>query len=346
MRDQGCLCYTSLNMSEPLYRPILREAFQITWRGARLWPLALAAGILLSGSISDVVWRMTNALAPQASLSSAVSLFWARALQGWSGFQITDILIGGVRVFQISALALILGFAVAGLSVICQGALVFAIGTGRVTKRLRMRDAITVGARAFWPVFVLNILGAVILIATRSLLGIIIAMAHSAGSTGIYLLYLASFTVFVLLAILVTIIQIFALNAMILQGATIVQAIERAAKMVQQHWVTITETALILFVLSLGAWVAALLANALLAIPVFMLLMTGLLLSSHTLVSASLFMGIILLIIVLLMVLAAFITLQYATWTLLFRRMGEGGMLPKIHRWFRHLTHGYHVPGA
>jgi hypothetical protein len=333
-------------MSEPLYRPVLREAFRVAWRGARLWPLALVAGILLSGSVADVVWRMSNALAPQASLSSAVTLFWARALQGWSGFQLTDILIGGVRVFQISALFLIIGFAIAGLSVICQGALVFAIGTGRATKRLRVRDAITVGARAFWPVFVLNLFGSVILIATRSLLGMIIALAHSTGSAGVYLLYLASFTVFVLLAILVTIIQIFALNAMILQGATIVQAIERAAKMVQAHWVAVTETALILFVLSLGAWVAALLANALLAIPVFTLLMTASLLGSQTLTFASLLLLLIGILLVLLTVLGAFITLQYATWTLLFRRMGEGGVVPKIHRWFRHLTHGYHVPGA
>lgn len=54
-------------MHEPLYRPILRSAFQIAWQEKRLWWIALLAGILLTGSVYDIIWRGLNALAPQAS---------------------------------------------------------------------------------------------------------------------------------------------------------------------------------------------------------------------------------------------------------------------------------------
>jgi hypothetical protein len=40
------------------------------------------------------------------------------------------------------------------------------------------------------------------------------------------------------------------------------------------------------------------------------------------------------------------VTLQYATWTLLYQRLGEGGALPKVHRWVRQFVHGFHVPGS
>jgi hypothetical protein len=39
------------------------------------------------------------------------------------------------------------------------------------------------------------------------------------------------------------------------------------------------------------------------------------------------------------MTLAAFLTqLQYTAWTLLFRRLGEGGVIPKVKRMFRDVS--------
>lgn len=331
---------------EPLYRPVLREAFKTTWRSMRLWPLALVAGILLSGSISDVVWRLVNALAPQASLATAVGIFWNQAMTQWAGFNIGDVVMGAIRIFQLSAFFLIIGFAIAGLSVICQGALVFALGTGRATKRLRIRDALTVGARAFWPLLVLNLLATSILIAVRSLLAMVVAIASNGGAIGPYLLYLTAFVVFVLVAAAATVIELFALNAMILQGATLAQGIERGARLLQRHWIVVFETAAILFALSATAWIAALLINGVIAIPLFILLMIAASLGSSAMVASVFGLGIVIFIVVLLALVAAVVMLHYATWTLLFRRLGEGGALPKVHRWIREMTHGYNVPGA
>ena len=42
---------------------------------------------------------------------------------------------------------------------------------------------------------------------------------------------------------------------------------------------------------------------------------------------------------------AAMLTqLQVATWTFLYRRLGEGGVVPKLHRWIRNLVGTFSVP--
>jgi hypothetical protein len=330
-------------MHEPLYRPVLRDAFQSMWRNKTLWPLALGAGILLTGSISGIVGKMVNVLAPHFSLGSFIGTFWARATVSWAAFTPGELLLGSLKALQISAFFLILAGAIAGLSVICQGALVHALG---MSKRPRLKQSLAVGAKAFWPVAVLNLMSIAVLVATRSLLGIALGMAGNGVTAGGYFLYLLSFGVFTLVAVSAVIIQIFALNAMILQGATLLQGIERGALMLQRHWVIVFEVAAILFVIGIASWVVALLVNMIVAAPFFVVLVTAAALGSSMLLLSVLWLGIALFVLVMLTVVAAVITLQYAAWTFLFRRLGEGGAVPKLHRIFRGWTNNSHVPGA
>ena len=333
----------------PLYRPVLREAFQMSWHEKRLWPFALFAALLLSGSVYDVLWGMANAAAPQASLMSYIAVFWTSALGAWSNFDTTSLILGSIRVLQITALLLILGFAVAACSVVAQGVLVFVFGGEHVksNRRPSLKEAITVGGRAFWPVFVLNILAVALLLTVRGLLAIAFVGANLASSSAsAYLSYIVAFIAFAIVASAATVIQVFALNAMILQGSTLAQAILRGAEVLRRHWVIAFETALLLFAVSVAAYVLTLLVNAVLGIAFFVLLAIVSILNLAPLATAVLVLGTIVFLCVSCAILGWTVALQYAAWTILYRRLGEGGAIPKIHRWVRHLTHGYHVPGA
>lgn len=339
-------CYTFGRMHEPLYRPVLRDAFQTMWRNKGLWPLAIGASILLTGSVYDVVWKMANALAPHLSLGSFVGTFWSQATVAWGGLKPGELILGGIKVFQITVVFLVIAAALAGLSVICQGALVYTLGMGKRPGRGRIKQAMAVGAKAFWPVAVLNLLATAVLLATRSLLGLAISMVGNGVTTGGYFLYLLSFGVFTLVAVAAVIIQIFALNSMILQGATLVEGIERGALMLKEHWVIVCETAAILFLIGLGSWVVALLVNMVLAAPFFVIMLTAAAIGSSVLLTSVLWLGIGVFVVAMLTVVSAVVTLQYAAWTHLFRRLGEGGAVPKLHRVFRSWTNNSHVPGA
>jgi hypothetical protein len=86
--------------------------------------------------------------------------------------------------------------------------------------------------------------------------------------------------------------------------------------------------------------------NMVAGIPLFVLIMVAVLLQSKVLMWTALFLAIAVFIISMLGIGAFLVQFHYATWTLLFRRLGEGGVVPKIHRWIRTLTHGTDVPGA
>ena len=331
---------------EPIYRHVLRDAFTNAWQAKRAWPIALVAGILLSGSVYDVLYRLLNALSPQLSLGSLLGFFGKKAITNWSQFSLTDLILDGIQAFQLSAFLIIIAFAIAGLSVICQGALVFMLANKRGEKQPKIKEALTVGAHAFWHVFVLNMLAILVVWATRTILVVTLAITTEAGTVGSAALYMVAFIVFALVAIAAVIIQIFALHAMILQGATLMQSLERAGRLLQEHWVITVETAALLFVISIGAGILIAATALVFAIPLFIILMAGTILGITSLLSAALYVGITAFIVAILLIAAYLVTLQYATWTLLYQRLGEGGALPKVHRWFRQLVHGFHVPGS
>lgn len=339
------LCYNFFNMfHEPLYRPVLREAFKTAWKGWRLWPLALIAGILLSGNVYDVLWKLLNAATPRFSFTATVAASWQGMMANLGGIGLSDAVIGGLHVLQFSVIFLILSGAIAGLSVICQGALVYGFGARNGVPTLR--DAVAVGAKAFWPVAVLNIFMLAFLFVIRILVAITVSVVGNAPTELTVLAYVLAFVVFAAVSVAAMIIQVFALNAMILQGSTLSQALARAAQVLKRHWIIAAETGAILFVISVGAWLLTVALNTVIAIPAFLLLILSAVLGSGFLLKLSLIVIVGFFLAVMLAVGAWLVAVQYATWTTLYRRLGEGGTVPKIHRLLRRLTHGYTIPGA
>jgi hypothetical protein len=331
--------------NEPLYRPALKQAFAFSWRAKYLWPIAVLAGFLLSGSLYDVIWSKLNAIGAQASIASVLAPFWSQAVSNWPKLSTGQLIFGSLNVLILTCFFLIIGFALYAASVISQGAIVYAAGT-KTDKKRPLGAAITVGARALWPIFVLNVIITAVMLALRSLTALVLAFVSNGVGPLAFVAYMIAFVVFVVAAIAAVIVQIFALNAMILQGATLAQGLERGMILLQRHWVIAAETGAILFLISVAAYIAIVILGLLLTIPYVILLLV-----SAALKSGVVFACVTLVFILIFLLIAAavfgFLTLvHYATWTALFRRFGEGGALPKLHRLVRAYTHSTHVPGA
>lgn len=350
MRNVREAWYTCPRMTarhhEPVYRPILREAFELSWKEKRLWLVSAVAGILLTGSIYDVIVRGMNAVTPRGSLFTTIALFWKRFIETWPTLTPSDLIFGSLNVLIVTATLLIICFAIFACSVIAQGTLVYAIGARRRGRVPAFRDALTVGARALWPVLVLNILALLILFATRAFTTVVITTLLNELTSVMYLLYLISFIIFVVIGMVTVIIEVFALNAMILQGATLAQAIERGFHMFRKHWVIAMETAIILFIISVGATVLLIAIGMILTVPFFIMSLTAVAVKSLTLFNVILYAFLLLYFAVIVVIFGYTVQLHYTTWTLLFRKLGEGGVLPKLHRIARQFIHSTKIPGS
>ncbi len=329
----------------PVYREVLKYAFTVAWKGWRLWPLALLASILFTGSSYDFLagsLSSASALSVRIGGSNTTASVIASAAKTMS--QDASNIFNVTYALQALLVIAILILAVAAISVVAQGALVYALGAHHRGKRPFYSDALKIGGSAFWPVAAVNALAISVIWILRFIVAIPLMMAVQTPSNLTWLLYLATFVVFVPLAFLILIIQVFALNAMILQGAPAADAILRGYLLFKKHWVTVVETAVILFVVT-----ALLLAvfggiGFVLFVPVVGAVLTAAVLQSPAIFTAALGLGLGLFIIGLAVATAFLTQLHYATWTGLYRKLGEGGVVPKIHRWIRDLTQMFTVP--
>lgn len=343
-------CYTIPRMATPnnesVYRPVLRDALVAAWQEKRLWPFAVFAAILLSGSVADVFWSKLNIFAPQASAFSTIIPFWEKASAAWSKLSATELILGSLQAFLLVAFGLVISCALIIASAISQAVIVYVIGARRRGRDISIRDALTVGTRSLWPVLVLNLLTLAVLMATRSLIAITLSIAMGVPTGLLFTLYLVAFITFTAVSVGAVVIQIYALNAMILQGATLLQGIVRGWNILRRHWIVSIETIALLFLISAGAYVLVITAGMILAIPYLILLAVATVFGSGFLFLATTILFMLFFVAIVLSVLAMAVLAQYAAWTYLYRIFGEGGFLPKIHRIVRSFFHQTKIPGA
>ncbi|MBU0540411.1 hypothetical protein KKF59_00250 [Patescibacteria group bacterium] len=330
----------------PVYREVLASAINAAWHERRYWILSLLAGILVTAGTYDVLWNAITNITLQGrsfTLSTGALVVESVVRNSEAGFSRLLTVIGGVEVLLFLTL---LTLFIACLSCIAQGALVYALGAHKRGAAPKLKDAFHVGAGALWPVIILNIMALSLIWILRFLASLPLFLAIKTTTAATYATFIFSFVVFVPLIFIVAILQIFALNSMILQGSTLSKAIERSYQILKKHWLIVVETAVLQVLLSIGVWLFFIVAIAFALIPLFVIVMASAALQSITLFTLGLIVASVIFISGAVCAAAFTIQLQYATWTYMYRRLGEGGVIPKIHRVVRNLTGFFGVPQA
>lgn len=326
----------------PVYREVIPQALKTAWRNPVLWIFGIFAAVLNTGGSLDAVWKFFNAIQNQGNelfIGDAAVKIWSVGTYG--GFHFLPFF---QALLALCALCLIL-LAVAGFACISQGVIVQSIGgTWKNGSRGKLKAALLVSSRALIPIAVLNLLIIVAIWLARFLVSLPLAIALGRENALFTAIYIVSFIVFFVLAIALSIMQIYALNAMILQGATLAEAFRRAWLVLKEHWLVSLETAVLQALAILIMTIIALIVLMILCFPPAILYVMAIFRNNVTLfqISAGTFVGIA---VIFLVFFTGFtVTFQYALWTLMFRKFGEGGVVPKLHRIFRFITRQTHVP--
>lgn len=324
---------------EPVYRHVLRQAWHFAWREKRYWFLAFFASFLLTAGSYDIIGNSYLHVLQQNEIMSGMNGSLLNV--DWNGMGgITNIL----SAFEWVIIVCVIILAMLAFSCVAQGALVYCIGAARQGDKSSVRKALGIGARAFWPVATLNVMVLLVYAVAKFLIAAFLNIALADGSVLMGLVYIAVFVLLMALVFAITIIQIFALNAMILQGASVSDAIMRGYVLFVRHWVVSVETALLLAVVSILFNFIITYILFIGAVPFVLAVITASVVQSPVM-----FWGVIILagfglLAVFLASVAFLAQLQYACWTFLYRRLGEGGVLPKLHRIARSIFSGYSVP--
>jgi hypothetical protein len=328
----------------PVYRDVLSRALRTAWSERRFWPFAFCAALLVSGGTYDVIWKATDGIKNQGVILTQNGSRLSDLGHAFVNGLRTAPLLGIANGLEVVLVVAILLLALAAFSCICQGALVYSVGAlhrGTDTTNLQ---ALRIGAGAFWPIAALNALVVGTLWILRFLVAFAMHLALGSTTGANWLLYLVSYVLFIALVFVIYMVQVFALNAMILQGAPVADAIARGYAAFKKHWVVAVETSLLLFLIACGVWAAFICVYFILLVPLFAAVIAASVLQSQLMLQLVMGIGFAVFILSIFAATAFTTQLQYATWTYLYRRIGEGGVVPKIHRFFRMLSGSYHVP--
>lgn len=345
------MCYPAIRMirknqnqssHHPLYRQVVFDALRLAWHEKRLWFFAVMAALLQTGGVVDVfaasVRRVTVAAA-----DFSVADFW-RDFFGISLFPMESS--GGswfaqVQIWEGVLFGSLLLFAVASLSLISQGAIVAGLGARYRGRELTLRECFQAGLNAFGPIMLLNVFTLGLIRLASFLFLVPLSTALDSGSVWAMGLAVIAGMVFFVLVLALTIIHVFGLNALVLQEASLREAVARAMTLLRRGWLVALEASFVLFVIGIGLLGVGLLTAFIMAIPLFFGSLFALLAQAPAV--ALIFQSLLIVMaIVVVAVLGAFaIIFQYAVWQQLYRRLGEGGAAAKLHRWVKWLTGDY-----
>jgi hypothetical protein len=329
------------NTHPHLYRIIIPEAFHDAWQRRYIWPFALFAGLLYTGGIYDVLLSTFREAGRHSLAITTGGMPPALAIL-WDGFATAPNAIAVLGLVQSIIIALLIVGVIVGLSVIAQGALVFGLGGSIRGRAPLFSESLTVGARYAWRVLALNVVTLFLGWLAKFFFLVPYGLSQTNPVTGLGVLAAVGTLFYALSVVALAAIHVFALNSIVLQDAHVTESLARAWHLLRQGWLNALEIGTILFLIGAGILAAGALAFMLMALPIFLLMAAAALMNSSAIVYLGFVLFVALFFITTLIAGMLAVTFQYAAWHRLFLRLGEGGALPKIHRWWRALT-GYKV---
>lgn len=314
-----------------LYRRILREAVDITWKYKALWLLGFLAvfwGDVGAYRAFNRTFGQVDFFSPTFSLTETFSAVSSKLSPG--AFATAIILV-------LFILAIIATFFV--LVTAARGGLIFAIAERGARKVPRPSQSLRRGLKAFWPLLGIGILSRL----DVPLYMLLLRPFLDLNSTPVLLvLYVGAFIVVTLLSVILSLLGMYAAAAVMLKGATFKKAILESLRLFEKHWLVSLEMGLLLYLITFLVGVVALFILFVLGLPFFFLgVVSGLLNATYGVWLAIGAAGIIYLIFLLLAG-SAFITFQYAAWVLLYRRLSKEGAQSKLVRLTSRFAHIFH----
>ena len=272
-----------------IYRSILLEALELTWKRKSLWVFGLFAGVISTGGVMDI------------AINSFHQLY----------------VLGATRVTSIFALCIfvLIGVLVAG--VLSQTALI--LNSKSVTEKhphhLR-KEAL----EHFWSVFVLDVLTKLSTAILISIASLPFILWMTSTTPQVFWIVFAHTLFFLPLIIILNILSILAIIDVVDHNTKPLDAIATALRLFRSHWIATFEFGLILFFLVLVSGVGLVVISGLLLVPYAIIYTSALFTGSITLFFASNIIFGIMLFTLILVFAGAIVTFQYTAWHRFYQR--------------------------
>ena len=315
------------------YRDVIPASFKTAWFERWMWPWAIFASAIVSGGLFDVAANIFQSVRGTGSLLFTPAIF--QTVEGWvrdyaaapnSAYFIVNI-----------AITVLLVVGVFLLSCLAQGVLVYGHGGRAAGKDSLAKTAVRSASTHLWQIVGLTFITGFFAWIIRFALLVPYVLSQRTPSVVLTLVSIGGALVYLALTVLLIATHIFALNAIVQQGARLAESLVRAWTMARQEWLHLIELGFALWLINALALSAAALGFVVMGVPIFLVMVAAALLNNPTVLYAAYLFGGALFIGIMFVTAAITVSFQYGVWHHLYLRLGEGGLAPKIHRlvrWF------------
>jgi hypothetical protein len=192
-------------------------------------------------------------------------------------------------------------------------------------------------------VFALNAVTLGLMWLARFLMLLPLTLYAGTPSTGLAVASVGMTILYVIAVLSLTAIHFFALNNIVLEEGHVAESIERALILLRNSWLTIIEVAILLFLVGVLTFVGGVILFLAMGLPILLILLGALLVNAALLAEFAWLLWATLFFVIMLMAGAFNLSFQYRAWHHLYRRLGEGQALAKIHRWLHLVLSGLRV---
>lgn len=318
-----------------VYKQILKDSWQLTKHNRWLWFFGLFAALLGNGGIFNILIKNITSVQDQGGIVTDLNTIFTQGAVGALLASAREIFINLNTVSVLSLLVIVLlAVFLLWLATVTQGGLIS--GLFRLSKQqpTDFKESWERGIAKFWPVLGLNISTQVVTYVLLLVLGLPFALLYFTTQNLVWqwVFLVISYMIFVPLAIIIASIVQFAVMYVVIKNDSFWASVKEGWNLFKKNWIVSIEMALVLFVINILAGFALIIASTFLMLPFMLLGFIAVYLAYAGLFNFAFVLGIIVLIVVVSLFGAVFATFQIAAWVILFTKLTEDRVVPKILR--------------
>ncbi len=317
-------------MKEPTYRQTLAHAWNVVWHNKALWILGLFSVLLGQLGFSDIFgqfWSVSDIVTGgTAILLPGINLNWSGDIQNVLGV----VWLAGICL----ALVILLVF----LAVTSQGAIIsYAAEWFKSKKHPKFSKPWNHSLKHFWSIFLINILRKILLVLLLVAFGFVLRYFLYSQTMSQGWLFAISLVLVLFLSLFISIISVYALCALVIDGKGVGAAIKKSWSIFSQHVLVSLEVGILLLLLNFLLVTVIVVGSFFAFLPVVLIWLAAGITNTVVLAGIGLAVGVFLLVVFIVMIAGFFNAFTTSAWVFLFMKMHKEGINSRIIHFFKHI---------
>ncbi len=318
-------------MKEPTYRQTLAHAWDVVWHNKSLWVLGLFSVLLGQFGFSDIfgkIWSMADAgmMGEWDFLLPVIKLNWSGDIWSTLGIVLLSIICVSIVVFLVF------------LAVTSQGALIaYAADWFKTKKHQKLSKPWSRGLKNFWSIFFINALRKILLVLSLAAFGLTLNYFIFSQNLSQGFVFALSLTVILFVSLFISIISIYALCALVVDGKGLKAAIAKACDIFSRHTLVSLEVGILLMLLNFLLVIAIAIAAFFAFLPAILIWLAAGFTNTLILAAVGFSLGVFLWLALIVLIAGFFNAYTTSAWVFLFMKMHKEGIPSRIVHFFKHM---------